>query len=165
MKSSFWISLIIFCLFLCSCKTQKVASDINVVSKENVQTEWSKFGILVDTTKTFRVDIDKSKLKIIETIKITEYDKETGKPIKETEAKRETTQDYDKVVSEAEEREVTEENDILLKHENDFSKTLDSEEKLESIGGQESFGKWFGIGVACVTGFVIIYLVKKLRIN
>lgn len=83
---------------MCSCKTQKSASLVNEVSKKNIQTEWSKFGILVDTTKTFRVDIDKSKLKIIETIKITEYDAESGKPIKETEAKRETTQDSDKVL-------------------------------------------------------------------
>jgi hypothetical protein len=161
----FWYSLIGFCVLMCSCKTQKSARLINEVSKGSIQTEWSKFGILVDTTKTFRVGIDKSKLRIIETIKITEYDAESGKPIKETEAKRETTQDTDKVVSEEGKREVTEENDILLKQKNDFSKTLDSEEKLESIGGQESFGKWFGIGIACVFGFLIIYLMKKLRIN
>ena len=74
----FWYSLLGFCLLMCSCKTQKSASDINVVSKENIQTELSKFEILVDTTKTFRIGIDKSKLKIIETIKITEYDAESG---------------------------------------------------------------------------------------
>ena len=136
----FWYSLIGFCLLMCSCKTQKSVSDINVVSKENIQTEWSKFQALIDTTKTLRIDIDKSKLTIIETIKITEYDAESGKPIKETEAKREAIQDSDKVVAEAEENGVTEENDILLKHESDFSKTIDSEETLESIGGQEAFG-------------------------
>jgi hypothetical protein len=150
---------------MCSCKTQKSARLINEVSKENVKTELSKYQALTDTSRLHKIEIDKSKLKIIETIKITEYDKESGKPIKETEAKRETTQDTDKVVSEEGKREVTEENDILLKQENDFSKTLDSEEKLESIGGQESFGKWFGIGIACVFGFLIIYLMKKLRIN
>jgi hypothetical protein len=150
---------------MCSCKTQKSARLINEVSKENVKAELSKYQALTDTSRLHKIEIDKSKLKIIETIKITEYDKESGKPIKETEAKRETTQDTDKVVSEEGKREVTEENDILLKQKNDFSKTLDSEEKLESIGGQESFGKWFGVGIACVIGFLIIYLIKKLRIN
>lgn len=154
-----------FCLFLCSCKTQKSARLINEVSKENVQTEWSKFGILVDTTKTFRVDIDKSKLKIIETIKITEYDAESGKPIKETEAKRETTQDSDKVSTEEENQAVTNSNQLEVEQFRDSTKKIDSEVKEESIGGQEAFGKWFGIVFGCVIGLLIIYLLAKFRVN
>ena len=161
----FWYSLIVFCLFLCSCKTQKSARLINEVSKENVQTEWSKFGILVDTTKTFRVDIDKSKLKIIETIKITEYDAESGKPIKETEAKRETTQDSDKVSTEEENQAVTNSNQLEVEQFRDSTKKIDSEVKEESIGGQEAFGKWFGIVFGCVIGLLIIYLLAKFRVN
>ena len=129
MKSSFWLSLIIFCLFMCSCKTQKSARLINEVSKENIQTEWNKFGILVDTTKTFRVDIDKSKLKIIETIKITEYDAQSGKPIKETEAKRETTQYSDKFSTEEENQTVTNSNQLEVEHLRDSTKKIDSEVK------------------------------------
>lgn len=164
MKSSSWLSLFIFCLFLCSCRTQKSASDINVASKENIQTEWNKFQALIDTTKTLRIDIDKSKLKIVETIKITEYDKESGKPIKETEAKRETTQDSDKVVSEEENQAVTSSNQLEIEHNADVSNKIDSEVKEESIGGQESFGKWFGIVISVVVGLLLLYLLRKLRV-
>jgi hypothetical protein len=131
------------------------------VSKENIQTEWSKFGILVDTTKTFRVDIDKSKLKIIETITTKKYDKDTGTITEETTTEREVTQDSDKVVSETEETEVTEGNDVLVKNKSDFSKTIDSEEKIESIGGKEAFGKWFGIVFGVIVGILLVYLLRK----
>ena len=165
MKSSFWISLLVFCLLMCSCKTQKVASDINVVSKENIQTEIRKFEILVDTTKTFRIGIDKSKLKIIETIKITEYDKESGKPIKETETEREITQDSDKVSVEEENQSVTNRNGLEVDHFADVSKKIDSEVTEESIGGQESFGKWFGIVIGVVVGLLLLYLLKRMRVS
>ena len=158
----FWYSLLGFCLFLCSCKTQKVGREVDFTTKENVQTELSKYQAIKDTSNVLRIEIDKSKLMVIETIKITEYDKESGKPIKETHAERKIAQDSDKAVAETEEKSVTEENDILLKHEGDFSKTTDSEEKLESVGGQESFGKWFGIVSACFIGIFLVYLWKKL---
>ena len=161
----FWYSLIGFCVLMCSCKTQKSARLINEVSKENVQTEWNKFGILVDTTKTFRVDIDKSKLKIIETIKITEYDKESGKPIKETEAKRETTQDSDKVSTEETNQAVTNSNQLEAEHLRESTKKIDSEVKEESIGGQEAFGKWFGIVIGLVVGLLLLYLLRKFRVS
>lgn len=161
----FWYSLLVFCLLMCSCKTQKSARLINEVSKENIQTERRKFGILIDTTKTFRVDIDKSKLKIIETIKITEYDKESGKPIKETEAKRETTQDSDKVSTEEENQAVTNSNQLEIEHNADVSKKIDSEVAEESIGGQEAFGKWFGIVIGVIVGILLLYLMRKLRVN
>ena len=158
----FWYSLIGFCVLMCSCRTQKSARLINEVSKENVQTELFKYEALIDTFSVLKVLIAQSKLRITETIKITEYDKESGKQIKETHAEREITQDSDKAVAETEEKGVNEENDILLKHGSDFSKTIDSEEKLESIGGQESFGKWFGIGFALIIGLFLLYLWKKI---
>ena len=158
----FWYSLIGFCVLMCSCRTQKSARLINEVSKENVQTELFKYEALIDTFSVLKILIDQSKLRITETIKITEYDKESGKPIKETHAEREITQDSDKAVAKTEEKGVTEENDILLKHGSDFSKTINSEEKLESEGGQKSFGKWFGIVSACFIGFFLVYLWKKI---
>lgn len=152
-------------MLMCSCKTQKSARLINEVSKENIQTKLSGFEALIDTSNVLKIEIDQSKLRITETIKITEYDKESGKPIKETHAEREIAQDSDKAVAETEEKGVTEENDILLKHESDFSKTIDSEEKLESEGGQKSFGKWFGIVSACFIGLFLLYLWKKFRVS
>ena len=161
----FWYSLIGFCVLMCSCKTQKVASDINVVSKESIQTELSKYEILVDTTKTFKVDIDKSKLTITERIKVSEYDAESGKPIKETETEREITQDSDKVYAEEENQSVTNRNGLEVDHFADVSKKIDSEVTEESIGGQESFGKWFGIVIGVVVGLLLLYLMRKLRVN
>lgn len=150
---------------MCSCKTQKVASDINVVSKENVQTEWNMFEILVDTTKTFKVDIDKSKLKITETITTKKYDKDTGAITEETKTEREIAQDSDKVSAEEANQAVTNSNQLEVDHFADVSKKIDSEVKEESIGGQEAFGKWFGIVIGCVIGLLILYLLKKMRVS
>lgn len=161
----FWYSLLVFCLLMCSCNTQKVASDINVVSKENVQTDLSKFEILVDTTKTFKVDIDKSKLKITETITTKKYDKDTGAITEETTTEREITQDSDKVVAEKANQAVTDCNQLKLDHSADVSKKIDSEVTEESIGGQEAFGKWFGIVIGVVVGLLLLYLLKKMRVS
>ena len=150
---------------MCSCKTQKVASDINVVSKENVQTEWNMFEILVDTTKTFKVDIDKSKLKITETITNKKYDKDTGAITEETKTERTIAQDSDKVSAEEENQSVTNRNGLEIEHNADVSKKIDSEVTEESIGGQEAFGKWFGIVVGVVFGLLLLYLMRKLRVN
>lgn len=165
MKSSFWISLLVFCLLMCSCKTQKSASDINVVSKENIQTELSKFEILVDTTKTLKVDIDRSKLKITETITTKKYDKDTGAITEETTTEREITQDTDKVSAKEENQAVTSSNQMEVDHFADVSKKIDSEVKEESIGGQESFGKWFGIVIGVVVGILLLYLLRKFRVS
>lgn len=147
---------------MCSCKTQKVASDLNVVSKENAQTELSKYQALKDTSNVLRIEIDKSKLMIIETIKITEYDAESGKPIKETEAKRETIQDSNKVSTEEESQVVTECNDLKVEHFRESTQKVESEVKEESIGGQESFGKYFGIVLAVVIGLFFIIFAEKI---
>lgn len=161
----FWYSLIGFCVLMCSCKTQKVASDINVVSKENIQTKWVEFEALTDTSNVLKIEIDKSKLTITERIKVTEYDAESGKPIKETETEREITQDSDKVSTEEENQSVTNRNGLEVDHFADVSKKINSEVKEESIGGQESFGKWFGIVIGLVVGLLLLYLLKKMRVS
>ena len=161
----FWYSLIGFCMLMCSCKTQKSASLVNEVSKENIQTEISKFGVLIDATKTFRIDIDKSKLKITETITTKKYDKDTGAITEETTTEREITQDSDKVSTEEENQAVTNSNQLEVDHFTDVSKKIDSEVKEESIGGQEAFGKWFGVVLVCVIGLLILYLLKKMRVS
>ena len=161
----FWYSLITFCLLMCSCKTQKVASDINVVSKENIQTEWNKFQALIDTSSALKIEIDKSKLKFIETITTKKYDKDTGVITEETKTEREITQDSDKVVSEEENQAVTNSNQLEIEHNADISNMIDSEVTEESIGGQEAFGKWFGIVVGVIVGILLLYLLRKFRVS
>ena len=165
MKSSFWISLLVFCLLMCSCRTKKFGSEVDFTTKENIQTELSRFESITDTFNALKIETDKSKLKIIETIKITEYDAESGKPIKETEAKRETTQDTDKVSTEEASQAVTNSNQLEVEQFRESTKKIDSEVKEESIGGQEAFGKWFGIVIGCVVGLfiLIIYLWRKFK--
>lgn len=158
---AFWWSLIGFCVLMCSCKSQKVVSDINVVGKENVQTKVVEYQRIDKVSDVLKVDIDQSKLTIKETIITRVYDKDTGNLTEETTTEREIAQDSDKVVAEAKETEVTEENDVLVKHESDFSKTIESKEKIESIGGQESFGKYFGIALGVVIGILLLYLLRK----
>lgn len=150
---------------MCSCKTKKVGCEVDFTTKENVKTNYIKYQALADTSNVLKIEIDKSKLKIIETIKITEYDAESGKPIKETKATRETTQDSDKVVSTEEERGQSEVKNDSLNHIADVSKKVESEIKEESKGSQEAFGKWFGIVLGCVIGLLIVYLLKKFRVN
>ena len=161
----FWYSLIGFCVLMCSCKTKKVAHDINVATTENVKTSYTKYQALADTSNVLKIEIDKSKLKIIETIKITEYDAESGKPIKETETKRETIQDSDKVSTEEETKGQSVVKNDSLNHIVQKNEKVESETEEESIGGQEAFGKWFGITIGCVIGLLIVYLLRKFRVN
>jgi hypothetical protein len=137
--------------------------EVDFSTKENVQTEVAEYQRIDKVTDALKVDIDQSKLTIKETIITRKYDKNTGNLTEETTTEREIAQDSDKVVAEAEETEVTEENDVLVKYESDFSKTIDSEEKIENIGGQESFGKYFGISLGVVIGILLLYLLRKMR--
>ena len=157
--------ILLFLLFLCGCKTQKSTCLINEVNKGNTQTELSKFEAIVDTTKTFRIDIDKSKLKIRETITTKKYDKDTGAITEETKAEREVTQDSDKVYNEEINQAVTNSNRLEVDHNTDVSKKVGSEIEEESIGGQEAFGKWFGMVFGLVIGMILLYLLRKIRVN
>ena len=161
----FWYSLIGFCVLMCSCKTQKVVREIDFLNNDRTQTELSKYQVLKDTSNVFRIEIDKSKLTFIETIKTTKYDKDTGAITEETTTEREITQDSDKVSTEEENQAVTNSNQLEVDHFADVSKKIDSEIKEESIGGQEAFGKWFGIVIGCVVGLLLLYLMRKLRVN
>ena len=150
---------------MCSCRTKKFGSEVDFTTKENIHTELSRFESLTDTSNVLKIEIDKSKLTITERIKVTEYDAESGKPIKETETEREITQDSDKVSVEEENQSVTNRNGLEVDHFADVSKKIDSKVTEESIGGEESFGKWFGIVLGCVIGLLILYLLKKMRVS
>ena len=165
MKSSFWPSLIIFCLFMCSCKTQKL--DVNAKERTDVQSDLAYLNESVKTSNQNHAYFVNEAQRIIieEDIVVTEYDKETGKPTKETKTKRKTTQDSDKVSTEEENQTVTNSNQLEVEQFRELTKKIDSEVTEESIGGQEAFGKWFGIVIGCVVGLLIliIYLWRKLK--
>ena len=161
----FWYSLIGFCLLMCSCRTKKVAHDINVDTKENTETNYVKYQSLADTSSVLKIEIDKSKLTITEHITITKYDKDTGAVTEKTEAERKIAQDSDKVSTKEETKGQSAVKNDSLNHFADTSKKIESETEEESIGGQETFGKYFGLVIGTIIGLLIIYLLKKLRIN
>lgn len=157
----FWYSLIGFCLLMCSCKSKKSACLINEVSNENVNTEWIRYQALKDSSWIHKFEIDKSKLKIVETLTIIEYDKESGKPVKETNAKRETSQDTDKVASEEGKNRVESHSQDSLNHFADVSKMVESETKTETKDSTESFWKWLGIMLGLLIGVTIFVRSRK----
>ena len=161
----FWYSLIGFCLLMCSCKTQKI--DSNVKARTDIQSYLSlqNESVKISTQNHAYFANDTQRIVIEEDIVVTEYDKETGKPTKETKTKRKTTQDSDKVVTKEENQAVTNSNQLEVDHFADVSKKVDSEVKEESIGGQEAFGKWFGVVLGCVIGLLILYLLRKMRVS
>ena len=161
----FWYSLIGFCVLMCSCKTQKSARLVNEVSKENVRTELFRFEALKDTFNTLKIELDKSKLKITERITITKYDKDTGVITEKTTTEREITQDSDQAIAESKQEQIELSLVDSLNHFRESTKKVESEVTEESIGFQDSFGKWFGIIFGCVVGLLVVYLLRKLRIN
>ena len=85
---SFWLSLLLFVLLLCSCKTKEVAREIN--SNERFTSDISALNekTKVDTTKTKKVEKTKEYTRIIERETITEYDTEKQTPSKVTEKEK-----------------------------------------------------------------------------
>ena len=161
----FWYSLIGFCLLMCSCKTQKIES--NVKERTDIKSDLSlqNESVEISTKNHAYFANDTQRIVIEEDIVVTEYDEKTGKPTKETKTKRKTTQDTDKVVAEEANQAVTNSNQLDVDHFADVSKKIDSEVTEESIGGQEAFGKWFGIVSGVIVGLLLLYFMRKLRIN
>lgn len=161
----FWYSLIGFCLLMCSCRTQKLNSDVKVRNDVRSDLFYLNESVKISTQNHAYFANEAQRIVIEEVIIATEYDKETGKPTKETKTERKTTQDTDKVVSEAESEGVKSSNDLEVDYSAELNENVDVETEEEFIGAQESFGKFFGMGLACVIGVLILYLLRKLRVN
>ena len=150
---------------MCSCKTQKIES--NVKERTDIKSDLSlqNESVEISTKNHAYFANDTQRIVIEEDIVVTEYDEKTCKPTKETKTKRKTTQDTDKVVAEEANQAVTNSNQLDVDHFADVSKKIDSEVTEESIGGQEAFGKWFGIVSGVIVGLLLLYFMRKLRIN
>ena len=130
---------------MCSCKTQKL--DANIQTREGIQSEVSVISESekFDTTKTVHIEQIEDNKVIKETIIEEVYDKDSGTLTKKTKTEREIAQDTNKVVVEEEDQSVTVRNDLEVEQFRESTKKMDSEVKEESIGGQETFGKYLGI--------------------
>lgn len=150
---------------MCGCKSSKMDSNVRVRNELESELSYMNKAVKIDSSKTAYFAKEIQNIVIEEVITETEYDKESGKPIKDTKTERKIIQDSDKVVAEEEERGMSEVKNDSLNHIADISKKVESETKEESKGGQEAFGKWIGIVIGCLIGLLIIYLLRKLRIN
>jgi hypothetical protein len=150
---------------MCSCRTQKLNSDVKVRNDVRSDLFYLNGSVKISTQNHAYFANEAQRIVIEEVIIATEYDKETGKPTKETKTKRKTTKDSDKVVVEEENQAVTGSNQLEVEQFREVTKKVDSEVKEESIGGQEAFGKWFGIVIGCAIGLLIVYLLDKFRVN
>lgn len=158
---SFFISLFVFVLLMCSCRSKGVVTGYSNRLQVDSETAYLNEIAKIDTTKTDYSEQLSENKRIIETIIITEYDEESGKPIKETKAKREIKQDSDKVIKAAEDVGIKETVKDSLNHISDVCKKVESEIKEDSKGGQYAFGKWIAIGIVCLIGGIIVYLKVK----
>lgn len=161
---NFWLSLFIFILLMCSCRSKKF--DSNVRMRNEIRSDLSYFNesVKIDTSRTAYLANEAQNIVIEEDITVIEYDKESGKPVKETKTKRKAVQDSDKVVSTEEEKRVYEASNDSLNHIVQVHEMVDEEMKEESKGGQEAFGKWLGIVIGCLICFLVVYLLRKLRV-
>lgn len=157
----FWYSLLGFCLLMCSCKTQRLDSDVKIRNKIRSDLAYLNDNVKINTQNQAYFDSEVQRIVIEEDITVTEYDKETGKPTKETKTTRKTAQDTNKVSTEEENQGVTESTQTDATQSTDITNDVDAEVKEESVGGQESFGKW--LAIACVIAGIILYLWKRLK--
>lgn len=150
---------------MCSCKTQKLDSNVKVRSELKSNLSCLNESVKISTQNHAYFANDTQSIVVQEDITVTEYDKESGKPIKETHATREIRQDSNKIIAEEEDQSVTERNDLKAEQFRESTKKMDSEVKEESIGGQETFGKYLGIVIGIAISLFLLYLLRKLRIN
>ena len=161
----FWLSLIIFCLLLCSCRTQKLDSNVQV--RGGVQSELSYLNntLIADTVKTKHTE-QVSNIKILkETITHTIYDTDKNVVKETTTTERTFVEDSQTDVAKEEVKGVNIHSQDSLNHFRESTQKIDADSKEESIGGQESFGKYFGITLGCVIGLLLIYLLVRFKIN
>lgn len=162
---SFWLSLLLFVLLLCSCKTKEVAREVD--SNERFTSEISALNeqTKVDTTKIKKVEQTEEFTRIIERETITEYDTEKQTPSKVTEKEKIFEQGNKSQTNETENRGITEEKKDSTNHVEDKLEMVETKEEVkeESVtsGMFDNLGKWLGIGIAVLIGIALVW--KKLK--
>lgn len=161
----FWISLLGLCVLMCSCRTKKL--DSNVKDRTDVQSELAYMNttIAADTTRTTYTE-QISNVKVVkETTTHIVYDTDKNVVKEVTKTERSFVEDSQTDIIETEQKRVEVISHDSLKHIADVSNMVDTEVKEESIGAQESFGKWVGIGISLIIGLLLLYLWKKFRVS
>ena len=161
---SFWLSLLLFVLLMCSCKTKEVAREID--SSERFTSEISALNeqTKVDTTNIKKVEQTEGFTRIIERETITEYDTEKQTPSKVTEKEKVIEQGIKTKTDETEKRGIIEGKKDSTHLFSDGTKMIETKEEVKEESATSSFwkelGKWCGIGAILVA--LILYIKKKL---
>ena len=161
----FWYSLIVFCILMCSCRTQKLDSNVQVMGGVQSELSYLNNTLIADTAKTKYTE-QVSNIKILkETITHTIYDTDKNVVKEITTTERTFVEDSQTDVTKEEVKGVNIHSQDSLNLFRESTQKIDADVKEESIGGQEQFGKYFGITLGCVIGLLIVYLLVKLRVN
>lgn len=163
---SFWISLLVFILLMCSCRSKKVVSDVKLDTQYTSETSYLNKSVEIDTTKTaYSTQLSEFKL-LHETITETEYDTDKNVAKKVTETKRTFVQDTQTDIAEEEQKRVEIHSRDTLGHFRGSTKKVESETEIMTENqGLNPFGKYSGIVIGLVIGLIIVYLLDKMRIN
>lgn len=162
---SFWLSLLIFIVLMCSCKTKEVAREVS--NYEQITSDFTSESAVIkqDTTKIKKVEQTEEFTRIIERETITEYDTEKQTPSKVTTKEKIFEQSKESKTDESENRGITEvskdsTNHIVDKHEMVETKEDVKEESVMS-GMFDNLGKWLGIGIVVLIGIALAW--KKIK--
>lgn len=162
---SFWLSLLLFILLLCSCKTKEVAREVD--SNERFTSEISALNeqAKVDTTKTKKVEQTEEFTRIIERETITEYDTEKQTPSKVTEKEKVIEQGIKTKTDETENRGIADASKDSTYLFRDDTKMIETKEEVKEESAGNTFflalGKWLGIGIVVLIGIALIW--KKIK--
>ena len=162
---SFWLSLLLFVLLLCSCKTKGIVREVD--SNERFTSEISALNEQAkqDTTKTKKVEQTEEFTRIIERETITEYDTEKQTPSKVTEKEKVIEQGVKTKTDETENRGITEEKKDSTNHVIDTNKNVETKEEVkeESVGNIffVTLGKCLGIGLVVLIGICLVW--RKMK--
>lgn len=150
---------------MCSCRTQKLDSNVQVMGGVQSELSYLNNTLIADTAKTKYTE-QVSNIKILkETITHTIYDTDKNVVKEITTTERTFVEDSQTDVTKEEVKGVNIHSQDSLNLFRESTQKIDADVKEESIGGQEQFGKYFGITLGCVIGLLIVYLLVKLRVN
>ena len=156
----------IVALLSSGCRTKKL--DSNVKTRREIRSELAYLNdnVKISTQNHAYFADNTQSIVMEENITVTEYDEKSGKPVKETNAKRKIAQNSNQVVKQEENQSVRDSSQTKNNRTVEKKNTMDGKTKEEFIGGQESFGKWFGIiiGVTVVAVGIILYFYIRKKI-
>ena len=158
----FWISLVGFCVLMCSCSAKKVAKTTQMTEVSGSQLTNISWAEKTDTFFSHFVNKSTEYKFIKETIMYRKYDVETGNIAEETVETREFAQDNQTDIETGSNGKMTETTENSLeKVENVETETEMNEDSViesDTSSFWDKFGKHLGIGVSCVIGLLLLYL-------